>query len=86
MCSIKSMEWYIVCGLGLIEACGCLSMFIIIFCKYLLYCSGRLPIQVSSLLHFHQVHSLLTCYTLLTAVQYILIAISDVLCICCLVL
>jgi hypothetical protein len=45
MCSIMSMERYIVRGhVGLIEVCSCLSMFIIISCKYLLYCSGCLSI------------------------------------------
>lgn len=33
ICSVKSMEWYIVCGLvGLINACSCTSLFIINYC------------------------------------------------------
>ena len=45
LCSIMSMEQYVEHGLvWLVEACSCLSMFIIMSCKYLLHCSGCLPI------------------------------------------
>jgi hypothetical protein len=60
VCSIKSTERRHVV---IVYTCSGLSVFVIIPCEYLLYCSGCLFIlSISTVIMFHQVRVLLSCF------------------------